>query len=151
VLVDDGGDAVDAETVAAVSRSGFAPPVVVVQATGDVAAAVALMRAGAFDVLADPSDEAVAETVQLALRESERRGRRLERRAASRQRFERLTGREHEVLALVVAGHANKLVAQHLGISPRTVENHRARIMEKTGAQSVAELVAHARRAGLVP
>jgi FixJ family two-component response regulator len=109
------------------------------------------MRAGAFDVLADPGDEAVVEAVQLALREGERRGRRLEQRAASRQRFERLTGREREVLALVVAGHANKLVAQRLGISPRTVENHRARIMEKTGAHSLPELVAQARRAGLVP
>ncbi len=70
-----------------------------------------------------------------------------ERRAASTQRsstdarFERLTEREREILALIAAGHQNREVAAQLGISPRTVEVHKARIMEKLECRSLAELI----------
>jgi len=138
-----------AELIALTQRAGEVP-VVVLHAGDDVTLAVAAMRAGAFDFLAKPvADDVLVETVRLALREGERRERRHEAEVATRHRFDRLTARERDVLRLVVAGHSNKEVAQHLGISPRTVENHRARIMEKTGAHSLAELVARARNAGV--
>jgi two-component system CheB/CheR fusion protein len=136
--------------VTALTGGGATGPVIVRHAGDDVAVAVAAMRAGAFDFLAEPvDDDALLEAVRAALREGERREHHLEATVATRHRFERLTGREREVLRLVVAGRSNKEVAQALGISPRTVENHRAHIMEKTGIHSLAELVAAARNAGV--
>lgn len=127
-----------------------AAPVVVLHAGDDVLVAVGAMRAGAFDFLETPvADSRLADTVRLAMRERWRRGRREEASVESRHRFDRLTPREREVLGLVLAGHANKAIAQRLGISPRTVENHRARLMEKAGVHSLAELVAQARSAGV--
>jgi two-component system response regulator FixJ len=64
------------------------------------------------------------------------------------QRLQRLTGREREILALIAAGHPNRDVAVKLGISPRTVEVHRARIMEKLECSSLAELISMNRAAG---
>ena len=143
-----GGRAGVAE-VAALGTREVAPPVVVLHPGDDVALAVAAMRAGAFDVVARPVvDDVLGETLRLALREGARRERRLEAEVETRHRFDRLTPRERDVLRLVVTGRSNKEVAQALGISPRTVENHRARIMEKTGIHSLAELVAAARHAG---
>ena len=136
--------------IAAVARGGWAPPVIVAHRDGDVALAVAAMRAGAFDVVAERTgDAALAEAVRKALREGARRERGAEVGISARHRFERLTARERDVLRLVVAGRSSKEVAQALGISPRTVENHRAHIMEKTGAHSLVELLAGARHAGL--
>ncbi len=151
VLLDLGaaGRAGTAELMALTQGAG-AVPVVVMHAGDDVTLAVAAMRAGAFDFLAEPvADDVLVATMRLALREGERRERRQEAEVETRHRFDRLTARERDVLRLVVAGHSNKEVAQHLGISPRTVENHRARIMEKSGAHSLAELVARARNAGM--
>jgi RNA polymerase sigma factor (sigma-70 family) len=150
VLLDLGsvGRAGAAELITLTGRAGDLP-VVVLHAGDDVGLAVAAMHAGAFDFLAKPvGEDVLVETVRRALREGERRGRRHEAEIEMRHRFDRLTARERDVLRLVVAGGSNKEIAQALGISPRTVENHRARIMEKTGAHSLAELVASARNAG---
>lgn len=117
-------------------------PVVALAAPGDVASAVAAMKAGAVDCLARPLDvdELVEHVNQAFARDRERRH---ENVALSRilARVERLTRREKEVMELVVAGHPNKVIAQLLRISPRTVEVHRARVMEKMQARSVSELV----------
>ena len=140
----------DMAEIAAVARGGWAPPVIVVHRDGDVALAVAAMRVGVFDIVAERvADEALAAAVRAALREGARRERGAAVELSARHRFERLTARERDVLRLVVAGRSSKEVAQALGISPRTVENHRAHIMEKTGAHSLVELLAGARQAGL--
>jgi two-component system response regulator FixJ len=117
-------------------------PVVAITGPGDVATAVAAMKAGAVDCLERPFQlDALVEQINRALAHD--RERRYENVAFSRilMRMERLTRREREVMELVVAGHPNKVVAQLLRISPRTVEVHRARVMEKMQAGSVSELV----------
>ncbi len=116
-------------------------PVVVVTAHGDVSTARAALREGAVDFLEKPVDEAaLLDAVQGAL-ESDRRKVSLEREFADvRRRLERLTPREREVFELVTDGHHNREVAETLGISPRTVEVHRARIMEKLEAGRVGDL-----------
>jgi two-component system, LuxR family, response regulator FixJ len=117
-------------------------PVLAIAAPGDVTGALAAMRAGAIDRLERPfAPDELVERVNLALaRDRERRHGNV---ALSRilSRLERLTRREREVMALVAAGHPNKVIAQLLRISPRTVEVHRARVMEKMQARSVSELV----------
>jgi two-component system response regulator FixJ len=117
-------------------------PVVAVTRAGDVSTAVAAMKAGAVDCLERPFQlDDLLEQVNRALAHD--RERRYENVALSRilMRVERLTRREREVMELVVAGHPNKVIAQLLRISPRTVEVHRARVMEKMQASSVSELV----------
>ncbi|TVQ34803.1 MAG: hypothetical protein EA356_09435 [Geminicoccaceae bacterium] len=120
----------------------FDAPQIVVLEPGDVGLAVAAMRAGALDVLAKPvADDVLRTAVLLALHEQRHRRRREDDVLVAHHRFADLTPREHDVLRHLVAGASNKDVAAALGISPRTVENHRARIMEKTKAASLAELV----------
>lgn len=117
-------------------------PVVVLTAHGDVATARAALKNGAFDFLEKPIDDALLiEVLGNALRvDRERRASALTR-ASANTRFERLTEREREILALITAGHQNREVAAQLGISPRTVEVHKARIMEKLECRSLAELI----------
>jgi FixJ family two-component response regulator len=111
-------------------------PVVVLTAHGDVATARAALKNGAFDFLEKPIDDAMlVDVLHNALRADR------ERRAAASSRIERLTGREREVLALIAAGYQNREIATQLGISPRTVEVHKARIMEKLECDSLAELI----------
>lgn len=117
-------------------------PIVFVTAHGDVPTAVEAVKAGAVDFIQKPfKDGKLLEKVDqaLALDTSTREERR--RRREVRARLDALTPREQEVMALVVAGRPNKTIARELGISRRTVEIHRARVMEKTGTSSVADLV----------
>lgn len=109
---------------------------------GDVPLAVRALKAGAVDFLEKPfEEEAMLAAVQAALaRCREQRGQNAES-ARARQRLQALTPREVEVLDRLVAGSPNKMIAFDLGMSPRTVEVHRARIMEKTQARSLSELV----------
>lgn len=122
-------------------REGFAIPVVILTAHGDVAGAVRAMKGGAFDFLEKPFDpDRLMALVARAL-DSDRAAREeRDRVAAIGERAGRLTPRERQVLDLVVAGRANKVVAIELGISERTVELHRARGMRKMGARSLPEL-----------
>jgi two-component system response regulator FixJ len=120
--------------------------VIVITGRRDVPLAVRAMRAGAVDFLQKPfDDQALLGAIDRALA---RRTQSADRADALR-RLERLTPRERDVLRLIVAGRANKEVAAQLAISPRTAENHRSRIMEKTDASSLAALVRLAMAAGI--
>lgn len=120
-------------------------PVVIVTGRHEVSLAVQAMRAGAVDFLEKPFDgDRLLEAVDRALKHAAPNpaaSRQIETGAFKTTRFARLSPREREVIALVADGHPNKEVAHKLGINQRTVENHRARGMQKLGTHSLAELV----------
>jgi FixJ family two-component response regulator len=117
-------------------------PVVVLTAHGDVATARAALKNGAFDFLEKPIDDVMLiDVLRNALRVDRERRTAANSRSSADTRMERLTGREREILALIAAGHQNREIATQLGISPRTVEVHKARIMEKLECHSLAELI----------
>jgi FixJ family two-component response regulator len=124
------------------NRRGATIPVIFITGHGDVPMAVAAMQFGAFDFLQKPfRDQDLLDRVQRAMaRDAESRGR-LAERAGIKERLATLTPREAEVMRLVTAGKANKVVGAELGVSQRTVEIHRAHVMDKMGAGSLAELV----------
>ncbi len=116
--------------------------IILLTAFGTVPAAVEAMKRGAFDFLTKPySDEVLLERVRAGLAESQRRHEFQQRRTAYQERLARLTAREAQILDLVVIGRSNKEIAGQLGISTKTVEAHRAKIMLKTQADSVVELL----------
>jgi RNA polymerase sigma factor (sigma-70 family) len=117
-------------------------PLVVLTAHGDVSAARAALKNGAFDFLEKPVDDAqLVEVLRNALRVDRERRAAVTARATTDRRIERLTKREREILELIAAGHQNREIATQLGISARTVEVHKARIMEKLECRSLAELM----------
>jgi two-component system response regulator DctR len=123
-------------------RHGAAVPVIVMTGHGEVAMAVRAMKAGAVDFIEKPfGDEALLELVHGALALSARGGSRTAERTLARERLGRLTPREAEILRGIVQGLLNKQIADRLGLSTRTVELHRAHIMDKTGAKSASDLV----------
>jgi len=117
-------------------------PVIFVTGHGDVPMAVEAMQHGAFDFLQKPfRDQDLLDRIQRALaRDRENRAQLLQK-DQIRTRLESLTPREKEVLALMTRGRPNKLMAADLGLSQRTIEIHRARVMEKMQASSLAQLV----------
>jgi len=126
-------------------------PVIVVTGHGDVALAVEAMKIGAVDFLEKPfDDEILVGMVQSALGVWEKDAQREAKRAEIINRASTLSEREREVLAGLVAGNPNKVIAYDLGISPRTVEIYRANVMNKMQASSLSELVRMALIAGLV-
>jgi len=117
-------------------------PVIIVTGHGDVPLAVRAMKAGAVDFLEKPYDEEVLlASIRRALAAAEEASERAASLHEAEARIASLTEREREVLDLLAAGKANKVIAYELDISPRTVEIHRARVMEKMRAKSLAELV----------
>jgi len=117
-------------------------PIVFVTAHGDIPMAVKAVKAGAIDFIQKPfRDQELLDKVQQAIKEDARRRRESSEIAGILQRLESLTPRERQVMDLVVGGHANKVIAIDLGISERTVEIHRARVMQKMAADSVPHLV----------
>lgn len=134
------------------TERGIKLPVVVVTAHGDVATAVRAMRAGAIDFVEKPfSDEAIQASIRMALAQRPVPSNEDTARAAIRERLKILSPREREVLDGMVAGHPNKVIAYKLSLSPRTVEIHRARVMDKMQARSLSEVVRLALTAGLPP
>jgi two-component system, LuxR family, response regulator FixJ len=117
-------------------------PVIFITGHGDIPMAVEAMQHGAHDFLQKPfRDEDLIERVRRALAKDAKARAALEEHKAIRGRLDSLTPREREVLALMARGKPNKIMAHELGVSQRTVEIHRARVMEKSGASSLAELV----------
>ncbi len=117
-------------------------PVVFVSSQADVATARAALKGGAFDYLPKPIDnDRLAEVVAAAVAEDRRRWEGALQAARLRQRLARLTQRERQVMQHVVAGLHNREIAVELGISPRTVEVYKARMMDKLDVQRVADLV----------
>jgi FixJ family two-component response regulator len=117
-------------------------PVIFITGHGDVSMAVEAMQHGAFDFVEKPfHDQDLLERVDAALAHSAKSRQLLSERQSIRDRFERLTPREREVLQHVTRGSSNKVMAYELNISQRTIEIHRARLMEKMEAPSLAHLV----------
>lgn len=121
---------------------GATIPIVFITGHGDIPMAVEAMRLGAFDFLQKPFSEAdLLDRVRRALERDSATRIELRARAVLRARLASLTPRELEVMHLVTAGHPNKVIAAQLNLSQRTVEIHRARVMEKMEAASLAQLV----------
>ncbi|MGV8997295.1 MAG: response regulator transcription factor [Parvibaculaceae bacterium] len=134
------------------NRRGSRWPVIVVTGHGDVPLAVRAMKAGAVDFIEKPYEENVLlDAVRRALLLPPRGQHVQMADSESLMRFDALTVREREVLTHVIAGRPNKLIAHELGISPRTVEIHRAHLIEKMGVKSLPELVRLALAAGIDP
>ena len=124
------------------NRRGAIIPVIFISGHGDIPMAVEAIQHGAFDFLPKPfSDKDLIDRVQRALATDAENRKALVGKDALRNRYDSLTPREQEVLALVTQGKANKVMAGDLGVSQITVEIHRARVMEKMGANSLAHLV----------
>jgi two-component system response regulator FixJ len=121
---------------------GAVIPVIFITGHGDVPMAVEAMQQGAFDFLQKPfRDQDLIDRIQRALERDSRNRTTLAQHTKIRERLDSLTEREREVLTLITRGMPNKVMAAELGVSQRTVEIHRARIMEKSGAASLAQLV----------
>ena len=129
------------ELLAKLKDRGLVFPVVIITANADVPLAVEAIKRGAFDFIEKPFDD---EGLLAALRDALIQNGGTEDRkrdVAVMAKLESLTDRENEVLACLLKGSPNKIIAYELGISPRTVEVHRANIMHKMKASSLAELV----------
>jgi FixJ family two-component response regulator len=117
-------------------------PVIILTGHGNVQLAVHAMQAGAIDFVEKPFDnELLLDRIQKAVAENVRAGSERVKRIEIAERMQLLTSREREVLDLVVAGQTNKSAARHLDISEKTVEIHRANVMRKMQAKSLADLV----------
>lgn len=124
------------------NRRGCTLPLIFMTGHGDVPMAVEAMRAGALDFVQKPfNDEDMIRRVQRALEQNERDRAVLEARDELQRRIASLTPREREIADRIVAGDANKAIAIDLELSERTVELHRARIMQKMEARGLAHLV----------
>lgn len=121
----------------------YPAPIFIISGQGDIPMAVNAIKQGAFDFIEKPFDaETVVARLRDALKTSEDRNRSAEH--IEDRNFpgrETLTPRERQVLGRITAGASNKEAGRELGISPRTIEVHRARIMEKLGARNAADLV----------
>lgn len=121
---------------------GAIVPVIFISGHADVSMAVEAVQHGAFDFLQKPfRDQDLIDRVQAAIGRDADNRKQLRELQGLRQRLESLTAREREVLDLVTRGKANKVMAGDLGVSQRTIEIHRARVMEKMEANSLAQLV----------
>ena len=127
-------------------------PVIIVTGHGDVPLAVRAMKAGAVDFIEKPFDERLMlDSVGRAIALSKETRSQASLSHAAESRIAMLTARERQVLEHLVAGRANKVIAHELDISPRTVEIHRAHLMEKMQARSLSDLIRHALAAGISP
>ncbi len=127
-------------------------PIIFLTAHGTVPVTVSALKNGAIDFLEKPADGGeLLRLVTKALQEDANLRQKATTRKQAQRRCESLTEREREILQLVVTGQSNKEIARHLDISHRTVELHRMRVMQKTGARSIIELVTIAQAAEISP
>jgi two-component system response regulator FixJ len=130
------------QLVRTLKEQGTDWPVIVMTGHGDVPLAVEAMKAGVVDFLEKPfSDDVILATLESAFIRLDAKGDTESERAEFNSRIAKLSGREREVMAGLVGGKANKVIADDLGISARTVEIYRANVMTKMGARSLSELV----------
>ncbi len=126
----------------ALRQRGCLLPIVFISGHGDVPLAVEAMRKGALHFLEKPfSNETLISALRDALKQAEAQARDGQTDPQARQLLTSLTSRERQVLDLVVIGKLNKIIADELGISIKTVELHRSRVMQKMRAKSIAQLV----------
>jgi two-component system response regulator FixJ len=138
------------ELIEALRRRGHADPVIVITGHADVPLAVDAMKAGAVDFIEKPAEnQRLLGAIRAALAKAPA-GAGVDRSEIA-ERLDSLSQRERQVLDGLVAGHANKIIAYDLGISPRTVEVYRANVMTKMQAKSLSELVRMAIAAGASP
>jgi two-component system, LuxR family, response regulator FixJ len=124
------------------AAEGADQPLVMLTGHGTVELCRRAFKAGAAEFLEKPvNDELLIETLQQAVRAHVRTRTRNAADRAARERYARLSEREREVLSLIVAGLTNKEIGRALALSPRTVENHRAHVFDKLGAESLAQVV----------
>lgn len=117
-------------------------PIIILTGHGDAPMAARAIKDGAFDFLEKPfNNQALLDTIQKAIHESEARIRARQHRDEIARRIESLSEREHQVLGLIIKGKSNQEMADELDISRRTVEVHRANLMEKMAATSIADLM----------
>jgi two-component system, LuxR family, response regulator FixJ len=134
------------------TRRGLSFPLIVITGHGDVPLAVRAMKAGAVDFIEKPfTSEAILNSLDMALSRLSAPSEQDPTAMAAAAKLALLSPREREVLEGLLAGLPNKTIAYDLAISPRTVEIHRARVMDKMGARSLSELVRLALAAGMRP
>jgi len=128
----------------------FQMPVIVITGHGDVPLAVRAMKAGALDFIEKPfDDEVLLSSVRRGIEREQKTQEQASLAGVATENLGALTARERQVLDLLIVGHANKVIAHELDISPRTVEVHRGRVMEKMGARNLSDLVRSALAAGI--
>ena len=130
------------EALARLAELGSTTPVIVVTAYGDVPTAVRTLKEGAVDFIEKPcSHQLLLERIQQCVEADAENRRTQERCENERSRLATLTERERDVLDRVVMGRSNRQIAEELGLSPKTVEAHRTKVMQKTKARTLADLV----------
>jgi len=131
------------------AKSGMELPVVFITGHGDVSMSVRAMKAGAVDFLIKPfRDQDLLDAVHAAIERDRTRRQQVIGVADLEERYRSLTERERDIMALVVVGRLNKLIASELGLAEVTVKAHRSQLMHKMGAKSLPELVRMADRLG---
>ena len=124
------------------TRAGVTTPLILITGFADVGVAVAAMKAGAFDFLEKPVDERrLVASIKQALHHAEELQAEQDADQHAMSLFDSLSERERDVMSRAALGRTSREIAAELGISPRTVEIHRASVMEKTGSASLADLV----------
>ena len=124
------------------AQQNIHPPIIFITGHGDVPMAVKAIKAGAIDFIQKPfNDQVLLESVYRAIEADEKQRGKAEKNAEIKQKLERLTPREREVMDLVIKGKRNKIIADELHISQSTVEVHRSRAMEKMEAKSLSDLM----------
>jgi two-component system response regulator FixJ len=131
------------------NERAYARPVILITGHGDVDMAVNAIKNGAFDFIEKPFDEA---RLLAVIRQAAEKGRLSESAEAElgelQSRFDSLSARQREVMELAVSGLSSKEIGMRLNISPKTVENHRAWVMERIGARNLADLIRKAMKIG---
>lgn len=130
------------ELLERLKAKGISLPVIIITGHGDVSLAVRALKLGAFDFLQKPfNGHDLLDLVHAALQQVQENHQKNQKLDSLRSHFDMLTGREREIMELVVAGNPSKVIGTKLGISLRTVDIHRSNLMRKLNVRSVAELV----------